>query len=126
MTRVYIADAKAEERTALRLLVLDLEMNVAGEASDWPTTLAEVPHNHVDVLLIDWDLLPETPGAEMNKLRKQCPSELVIIIISYLDARHQAAYSVGADAFISKGETSDRVAEYLRKAASHSRFSEVE
>jgi len=34
-----------------------------------------------------------------------------------LDARHQAALSAGADAFISKGEVPDRVAERLRSAA---------
>jgi DNA-binding NarL/FixJ family response regulator len=126
MTRTYIADAKADERSALRLVLLDLKMNVVGEASDWLTTLAEVPLHHVEVLLIDWDLLPESPGKVLSELRKVCLSSLVIIIISYLDARHQAAFSVGADAFISKGETSDRVTEYLRSLVSNSRFSNVE
>lgn len=126
MTRVYIADAKAEERSALRLVLLDLDMDVIGQASDWPTTLKEVPLYQVDVLLIDWDMLPEPPGRALRELRKSCLSTLVIIIISYLDARHQAAFSVGADAFISKAETSDRVAEYLRSLASNSRFSSVE
>jgi DNA-binding NarL/FixJ family response regulator len=126
MTRVYIADAKLEERSALRLLLLDMEMDVVGEASDWFTTLAEVPRFHVHVLLLDWDLLPQMQAVELNRLRKLCPSEVIIVIISYLDARHQAALSVGADAFISKRETSDRVAECLRKAASHTSFSEVE
>ena len=51
------------------------------------------------------------------ELRKACPTALVIVLISHLDARHQAALSVGADAFISKGETPDRVAERLRLAA---------
>jgi hypothetical protein len=34
-----------------------------------------------------------------------------------MDARRQAALSIGADVFISKGETPDRVAEHLRTAA---------
>ena len=38
MTRVYIADAKSAERHALRVLLLDLQMEVAGEAADWITT----------------------------------------------------------------------------------------
>lgn len=126
MTRAYIADTKAEERSALRLVLLDLDMNVVGEASNWPTTLTEVPRYQVDVLLIDWDMLPESPGRALSELRKLCLSTLVIIIISYLDARQQAAFSVGADAFISKAETSDRVAEYLRGLTSNSRFSNVE
>ncbi len=117
MTRVYIADAKSEERSALRLVLLDLRMEVVGEAADWATTLAQAPINRTDMLLIDWDLLPRSPGAALDELRKACPSALVIILISHLDARHQAALSVGADAFISKGETPDRVAEHLRAVA---------
>ena len=58
MTRVYVADAKPEERSALRLLLLDLKMEVVGEAADWFTTLAQAPIRRTDMLLIDWDLLP--------------------------------------------------------------------
>ena len=117
MTRVYLADAKPEERSALRVLLLDLKMEVVGEAADWPTTLAQAPVNRVDMLLVDWDLLPNSPTAALDKLRTACPAALVIILISHLDARHQAAVSAGADAFISKGEMPERVAEHLRAVA---------
>jgi DNA-binding NarL/FixJ family response regulator len=118
MTRVYVADAKPEERSALRLLLLDLEMEVVGEAADWVTTLAQAPVSHTDILLIDWDLLPRTsPSVALDELRSACPAALVIILISHLDARQQAALSSGADAFISKGETPERVAERLRTVA---------
>ena len=40
MTRVYLADAKPEERSALRLLILDLKMEIVGEAADWLTTVS--------------------------------------------------------------------------------------
>jgi DNA-binding NarL/FixJ family response regulator len=117
MTRVFLADALPEERSALRLLLLDLKMQVVGEAADWPTTLAQAPINRVDMLLVDWDMLPNSPTAALDELRRACPAALVIILISHLDARHQAALSAGADAFISKGETPERVAERLRLAA---------
>jgi DNA-binding NarL/FixJ family response regulator len=117
MTRVYVADAKPEERSALRLLLLDLRMNVIGEAADWATTLAQAPVSRTDMLLIDWDLLPNSPTAALDDIRKACPAALVIVLISHLDARQQAALSSGADAFISKGETPDRVAERLRAVA---------
>ena len=117
MTRVYLADAKPEERSALRLLILDLKMEVVGEAADWFTTLAQVPVSLADILLVDWDLLPSAPSTALEELRKACPAALVIVLISQLDARQQAALSAGADAFISKGETPDRVAERLRTVA---------
>ena len=117
MTRVYVADAKPEERSALRLLLLDLKMEVAGEAADWFTTLAQVPVSKTDMLLVDWDLLPNEPVSALGELRTACPSALVIVLISHLDARQQAALSAGADAFISKGETPERVAERIRIVA---------
>jgi two-component system response regulator DesR len=117
MTRVYLADAKPDERSALRLLLLDLNMEVVGEAADWAVTLAQVPVSRIDMLLVDWDLLPSEPTAALEEIRKACPAALVVVLISHLDARQQAAISVGADAFISKGETPERVAERLRAVA---------
>jgi len=117
MTRVYLADVLTEERSALRLVLLDLNMEVVGEAADWTTTLAQAPLSRTDMLLIDWDLLPNSPSAALDELRRACPAALVIVLISHLDARQQAALSAGADAFISKGEMPERVAERLRTVA---------
>ena len=70
------------------------------------------------MLLVDWDLLPIDLGVQsLAELRLACPDAIVVVLISHLDARHQAALSAGADAFISKGETPERVAERLRAAA---------
>ena len=117
MTRVYIADAKTEERSALRLVLLDLKMEIAGESSDWATTLKSTPVSRSDILLIDWDMLPNSPTSALETLREACPATIIIILISHLDARQHAALSAGADAFISKGESPERVAERLRSVA---------
>jgi DNA-binding NarL/FixJ family response regulator len=118
MTRVYVADGKPEERSALRLLILDLKMEVVGEAADWTTTLANAPATLLDMLVIDWNLLPlSIPNKALQELRRICPAALVIVLISHLDARQQAALLSGADVFISKGETPERVAERLRSVA---------
>jgi DNA-binding NarL/FixJ family response regulator len=99
------------------LLLLDLDMGVVGEAADWSTTLALAPETRPDMLLVDWELIPIDSGNTLAQLRAVCPAAAVIVLISQLDARQQAALSVGADAFISKGEMPDRVAERLRMAA---------
>ncbi len=117
MPRVFLADAQLDERAALRLLLLDLNMKVVGEAADWPATLAQAPATRPDMLLVDWDLLPNESGVALAELRMACQAAIVVVLISHLDARQQAALSAGADAFISKGETPDRVAERLRVAA---------
>ncbi len=117
MTRVFLADAKAEERSALRLLLLDLQLEVVGEATDWPAALAQAPISNTEMLLIEWGLLPKAPTAALEDLRKACPAALVIVLISPLDALQQAALSAGADAFISKSEMPERIAERLRSIA---------
>lgn len=117
MIRVYLSDANPEELSALRLMLLDMQMELVGEGSDWATTLAQVPERSIDLLLIDWDLLPHSPINSLEILRKACPAALVIVLISQLDARNQAALSAGADAFISKEEMPERIAERLRIVA---------
>ena len=76
MTRIYLADAQLEERSALRLLLVDLKMEVVGEAADWLTTLAQAPISRADMLLVDWELLPDSSTAALKKLRKACPAAM--------------------------------------------------
>ncbi len=118
MTRVFLADAQPDELKALRVLLRDLNMAVVGEAADWPATLARAPATDMDMLLVDWGMLPAGLGVmALAELRLACPTAIVVVLISHLDARQQAALSAGADAFISKGETPERVAERLQSAA---------
>ena len=117
MTRVLLAAPQPDVRAALRLMLLDLSMEVVGEAADWLTTLALALETRPDMLLVDWELIPTDSGNTLTQLRAVCPAAVVIVLISQLEARQQAALSAGADAFISKGEMPDRVADRLRAAA---------
>lgn len=117
MIRVFIANSRTEERFALSVMLRDLDLEVVGEAADWPTTLEQAPISRVEILLVDWDLLPSSPSVAMESLRKICPAEMAIILMSRFDARQQAALSCGADTFISKGESADRVADRFRAVA---------
>jgi DNA-binding NarL/FixJ family response regulator len=117
MTSVYLADGQTVERSALRLMLQDLKMIVVGEAADWATTLAEASATHPDMLLVDFSLIPGETGTALAKMRLACPGAIVIILHSQLDACQQAELSAGADGFISKGESPERVAEHLRGAA---------
>jgi DNA-binding NarL/FixJ family response regulator len=120
MTRVFLADSQPEVRSALRLLLLDLNMHVVGETDSWASALTEASDTQPDMLLVDWDLIPT--NSSLLELRATCPAAVVIVLISHLDARQQAALSAGADSFISKGETPDRVAERLQAAAANGRL----
>jgi len=113
MMRVFIANAKADERSALRHMLLNLKMEVVGDASDWQTTLVRAPTTPFNLLLVDWDLLPADAVASLSALRQACSNAISVVLTSYLDAHQQAAQSAGADAFISKGEIPNRLADHL-------------
>jgi DNA-binding NarL/FixJ family response regulator len=118
MTRVFLADAQYDERKALKAVLQDLKMVIVGEAADWPTTLANAPRTFLEMLVVDWNLLPVDLGVQaLALLRLACPAAIVVVLISHMDARQQAALSAGADAFISKNETPERVADRLRIVA---------
>jgi len=118
MTRVFLADAQAEERSALRLLLNDIKMAVVGEATDWPAALLQAPVSDSDMVLIDRELLPAEPCQALEELRASCPRLiLIILLLNYLDFRRQAELSCVADLFINKQESPHRIAERLRQAA---------
>lgn len=121
MTRVFLANNHNEERSALRLILMDLKMQVVGEAADWVTTLTLAPATDPDMLIVDWAVLPQESASALKQLRRTCPAALVIVLIGQLDARQQAAISSGADHFISKRDMPDRVVEYLKVAAAAAR-----
>lgn len=113
--RVFLADSQTAERKALRALLKGLKMDVVGEAADWATTLAKAPQSTMEMLLVEWSMLPSDSGAEaLRELRQACPNPILVALISHLDSREQAALSAGADLFISKRETPERVANRLR------------
>ena len=66
-------------------------MQVVGEAADWPTVLALAPGTRPDMVVVDWGLVADESGAALPKLREACPAAVVIVLISHLDPRHQAA-----------------------------------
>ncbi len=117
MLRAFIADSRDEERSALSLVLSDLQLKVVGESVDWATTLAQLPSNDIDVLVVDWDILPPEARASLDALRKSRPGSMAVILISRHDARQQAAISSGADEFVSTGELAERVVDRLRSVA---------
>jgi hypothetical protein len=72
VTRVYLADPSPDERAALHLLLLDLQLEVVGESADWNTTISQTPISRIDMLLVDWSILPDLPTMAIKELRKSC------------------------------------------------------
>lgn len=119
MIRVFLADSQPIARSALRLMLRDLQMQVVGEAANWTAVLQEAAPTQPDMIVVDWELIPA--DSSLLALRATCPTAVAIVLISHLDARQQAALSAGADSFISKDETPERVAERLQAAVANIR-----
>jgi DNA-binding NarL/FixJ family response regulator len=117
MPRVFLADSSSTERFALRLYMMDLKMEVVGEAADWSATVAQVPLCQTDMLLVDWNLLPNPANVALEKLRETCPAQRVIVLIGHSSARLEAALASAGYTFIIKDESSDRLVECLLAAA---------
>src|SRR5512133_2047140 len=117
MLRVYVADSVSKERSVLRLLLLDLKMEVVGFSSDWLTTLTLAPPSELDMLLVDGNLLPEKPEVALAALRGACPNPVAIVLVSRWNIGKKAELPFGADAVISKSETRECVATRLQTVA---------
>jgi DNA-binding NarL/FixJ family response regulator len=117
MPRLYLADAYPVERNAFRLLIHDLRMDLVGETDRWPTVLAQVPIVRPHILVVDWEILPDSPSVAFEGLRKTCPVPLAIILLGHFDPKSKPAVSACADVYISKGETAEQVINSFRVVA---------
>jgi DNA-binding NarL/FixJ family response regulator len=118
MTRIFLADSQTTERIAIRLLLMDfLKMEVVGESANWSITLALAPIRRTDMLLVDWNLLPNPANVALEKFREAAPAALAIVLFSPFNTSPQVALSSGADVVINKVEMSKRVVERLLVAA---------
>ena len=113
--QVFITERLYQVRSALRLMVNDLHMQVVGEAADWAEALTLAPRTRADMLLVHWALLPAAARSALAEFRLACP-DIRIVVISGQPVARQAALEAGADVFISKAEAPNRFAEQLRAA----------
>ncbi len=101
--RVLIADDQPSVRSALKLVLEQQGIEVAGDVSDSGELLAWFKTNQADLLLLDWEL-PNQPGKKIIPiLRAQYPRLAVIVLNSRPQTRTEAL-SAGADGFVSKGD----------------------
>jgi DNA-binding NarL/FixJ family response regulator len=113
MTRVFLADPLVAERSAFRVLLLDLRMELVGETSNWLTLYAQAGAACPDMILLSWELLPKKFNLAMASLRKNCPEARIVIIVNQA-INSQGLETLGADAIISKDDFPRKVAEILR------------
>jgi DNA-binding NarL/FixJ family response regulator len=117
MTRVFLADPRIEERSALRVLIVDLQMEMVGEASDWFTLYSKAGAACPDMILLSWELLPKKRNQAIDRLRRSCPDAHIVAIVNQVRNFQDVIQLTSVDAFISKEDFPLKVAEVLSKSA---------
>jgi two-component system, NarL family, invasion response regulator UvrY len=116
MMRILLADANAEVRAALRLVIEQQgEFRIAAEAQDAISLMTQIATGCMDVVLLDSDL----PGLQLPRrtsnsslsdlihmLRMICPA-ITIIALSSQPTEEKACLLAKADAFICKSDPPD-------------------
>ena len=93
-------------------------MEVVGMAADWATAITSAPLTRLDMLLLDWELLPvHLPAQALAQFRLACPNIIVILLIGDLEKSQQTDLATSVDAFISRSAPADSVASRLLTVA---------
>ena len=116
--KILIADDQAEVRSALKVLLeqeyRDYDFD---EAEDINSLLRKIEMNRSELVLLDWELSNQLM-ADMIPILRQLVPALRIIALSGRPEAAKAALEAGVDAFVSKGENSDRLLDTIRTICS--------
>jgi DNA-binding NarL/FixJ family response regulator len=108
-TRVLIADDRSRSRRGLRaLLTTQPGIEVVGEAGDGREALRLVEEHLPDAVLIDAKM-PTMDGLTATRLIKESWPEIKVIVLTMYGARQADATAAGADVFLVKGCSPERL-----------------
>jgi DNA-binding NarL/FixJ family response regulator len=115
--RVIVADDRDEVRSALRLLLAhEDQVSAVSEAVDAEGLLEGVKAAEPDLVLLGWELPGMAPASLLGELRN-LRAGMRVVVLSGRPGAKAAARSAGADGFVSKNESPERLVELLREGA---------
>ncbi len=108
-TRVLIADDSVRTRDGLRaLLTMRPEIEVVGEAANGQDAVRLVAECRPDIVLMDLHM-PVLDGVQATvQIKREWPAVIVVVLTLYA-VDQSAALAAGADAFLLKGGTPERL-----------------
>jgi DNA-binding NarL/FixJ family response regulator len=113
--RILLADDQPKVRFALHVLLEQRpEVIVVGEAGDADVLMTILKSAQPDVLLLDWTLPGLSELGSISSLREY-NSKLIIIALSGRPELGQATLEAGANAFVSKIDSPDRLIATITK-----------
>jgi DNA-binding NarL/FixJ family response regulator len=124
MIRIFIADDHELVREGLKkIFMAHPDMQVVAEAADLAATLAALPAQPVDVLVLDLGLAEVAGGACVQALTDRYPG-LPVLVLSIHPEGHAAVGALrhGAAGYVSKATAAEDVVRAVRKVASGGRY----
>ncbi len=115
--KVFLVDDHSLARMGLkRLIELESDLTVCGEAGDAAAALKALASAKPDVLVADLGL-PDMGGLELIKLVRQQMPKLPVLVISMQDEAVYAerAFKAGARGYVMKTESAEKVIPALRE-----------
>lgn len=124
MIRVLVADDHAVVRRGVaRILTDERDMQVIGEAGDYPEIRRHLRELACDVLVLDIQL-PGKNGIEIAKaLKDEVPRLAILMLSSYPEDQYAVrALRAGARGYLNKGAATERIVDAVRTVASGRKY----
>jgi DNA-binding NarL/FixJ family response regulator len=112
--RILIVDDDVHVRAGVRaFLATGLRCEIVGEAVNGQEAIAQVVLHRPDVVLLDLHM-PVLDGMQATRIIKEQWPEIAIVALTIYPGQYAAALAAGADAFVSKGDSPDRLIKALQ------------
>lgn len=110
---ILLADDNPEIRSALQLLLRTRIGDVLiSEASELQEVLSQMAISPVDCIILDWDLVGNPVRERMAALRAFAPDLKIMVLYTRPEIEKQAR-AAGADVFICRTDSPDKLLESL-------------
>ena len=114
--QVIVAENNPEARQALiDLLQTQPGINIVGEVEETDLLLELLRIQPVDVIIIEYGL-PYIPLAELISAARGVSRSIRFVVMSHDVVNARLALSAGADTFVSRNESPDRLLETLQRS----------
>ena len=122
-TRILVADNDARVRSALQTLLRQEPGQIqVRESADLDSLAAQVREFRPDLVLLDWEL-PGRPAAALLLALHSLDYHPSVIVLSTRPELEQDAWDVGADGFVCKGDSPERLLQVFRGLVQDSKAS---
>lgn len=120
-TRVLVADNDARVRSALQTVLAQEPGQIqVRESADLGSLAVQVAEFRPHLVLLDWEL-PGRPAAALLLALHQLDYHPDVIVLSTRPELEQDALDVGADGFVSKGDSPERLLQVLHRFVQNSK-----